>query len=247
MKLSPRMVEMLKFIELVDRPPKTRCGPGLPTHHANKVVHHALVKRGLIAMDKQGYTHLTPTGKQAIRGGRAPRGSNPIPDEDRYCWAVVEHMPPIAGLSPYIVECLSDRPLSVPKGTRIMAKRLSHGAAWRLAKHLNSQWGRGRKKIDVIDVTKRRNPRFLRGGRRGAFFSVRRSNPTLAIMGANPPAAGEEIKATWAFLSYRRPDDPDGKRIVREHEFPDGFIAVPLEDGSILLKHPRGQNLWTRR
>lgn len=103
-----------------------------------------------------------------------------------------------------------------------------------------------RTNLALRQIERRGNPAFLRGGRHGAFFRVRRSNPTLAIMGANPPA-GDDIEATWAQIEYRRPDDPDGRKVVRVHEFEDGFIATPLKDGGILLRHPRGLNLWTRR
>jgi hypothetical protein len=70
-----------------------------------------------------------------------------------------------------------------------------------------------------------------------------RQNPALAII--NPPAP--PIEATWAKIEYQRPDDPEGKRIVRVHEFKEGFVATPLADGGILLRHPGGQQLWTKR
>lgn len=80
---------------------------------------------------------------------------------------------------------------------------------------------------------------------RGFHRNPRRPNPTLAIVGANPP--GGKIRANWGRIEYRRPDDPEGKRVVREHEFPDGFVACGLADGSVLLRHPSGRRLWTRR
>jgi hypothetical protein len=66
----------------------------------------------------------------------------------------------------------------------------------------------------------------------------------LAILGGNPPA--KPILASWAKIEYTRIDDPEGDNIVREHEFPDGFIAKPLADGSVLLRHPQ-HSLWTKR
>lgn len=72
-------------------------------------------------------------------------------------------------------------------------------------------------------------------------------NPSLAILGAANPPAKDAIRATWANLVYSRPDDPEGPRAVREHEFKDGFIATPLKDGRVVLSHPRGKSLWTRR
>lgn len=157
----------------------------------------------------------------------------------RYCHAVIDYG--IDALEKigfrYAVQVLPEpRPVQVPKGVQILVKGMTKPAARALADHLNAQWRRER----------RGNPAVLRRGRVRAFFQGRRKNPTLAVMGANPPAA-EEIEATWAFLQYRRPDDPDGKRIIREHEFEDGFIAIPMEDGSIVLRHPQGLNLWTRR
>lgn len=135
----------------------------------------------------------------------------------------------------YTVQLLEEgRPLEVPPGVHILVKGMTRQGARALADHLNRQH--------------KRNPAFLRKGRRRRFFQVRRKNPTLAVMGANPPdAAGDDIEATWAEINYRRPDDPEGDNIVREHEFPDGFVATPLKDGGVLLRHPRGLNLWTRR
>ncbi len=165
----------------------------------------------------------------------------------RNCYAVIDYGAIIKSLGfRFTVQCLPDRPLQVPPGVQILVRGMTQQGARALADHLNGEVKRGRHVPRQPIV--RLNPAFLRRGARGAFFQVRRSNPTLAVMGANPPrAAGDEIEATWAFLSYRRPDDPDGKRIVREHEFTDGFMVTPLDDGSILLKHPRGSNLWTRR
>lgn len=160
----------------------------------------------------------------------------PKRNPDEYCYAVID-TGLIKGLPRFTVQCLPDRPLQVPSGVQIIAMRMSRRGARALADHLNKE-----------APLRRANAAVLRRGRRHAFFKVRRSNPTLAVMGSNPPsAAGEDIEATWAMISYRRPDDPWGKRIVRDHEFTDGFIATPLQDGSILLRHPQGHNLWTRR
>lgn len=91
------------------------------------------------------------------------------------------------------------------------------------------------------------NRHHLRGNPRSALFR-RRRNPVLAVMGANPPhAAGTPIEASWARIEYQRPDDPEGKKVARVHDFNDGFVATPQADGSILLTHPRGKHLWTRR
>lgn len=79
-----------------------------------------------------------------------------------------------------------------------------------------------------------------------AYRGPMRENPVLAVMGANPPT-GADIRATWANLVYSRPDDPEGPRTIRKHEFPDGFVATPLKDGRVVLSHPNGKSLWTRR
>lgn len=157
----------------------------------------------------------------------------------RNCYAVIDYGAVVPSLGfRYAVQCLPDRPLQVPSGVTILVRSMSRAGARAMADHLNAQAKHGRA----------RNRPSLRGGPRGAFFQVRRSNPLLAVMGGNPPrAAGDDIMATWATIEYRRPDDPDGKRAVRVHEFTDGFVATPLADGSILLRHPRGLNLWTRR
>ncbi len=69
-----------------------------------------------------------------------------------------------------------------------------------------------------------------------------RGNPTLAILGANPRVTDATL-ATWAKIEYIRPDDPDGKDIVRVHEFADGFEIGWLSDGSVQLSHPK-HPLW---
>lgn len=82
---------------------------------------------------------------------------------------------------------------------------------------------------------------------RSKFGRQRRRNPLLATLGANPPRGVRQLNATWARIEYHRPDDPEGKNVMREHEFADGFIAEGLEDGSVLLRpHGRGK-LWTVR
>ena len=73
--------------------------------------------------------------------------------------------------------------------------------------------------------------------------SVRRGNPSLMVLGANPRVEDATI-ATWAKIEYRRPDDPDGKDVIRVHEFKDGFEIGWLDDGSVQLSHPR-HPLWT--
>lgn len=115
------------------------------------------------------------------------------------------------------------------------------GAAYSMARRAGFKVPRH----NVGAISERRLPSLRRGARR-AFFPVRRRNPVLAVMGANPPA-GADIEATWAKIEYCRPDDPEGKRVARVHEFPNGFVATPLDDGSILLRHPQGKTLWTRR
>jgi len=70
---------------------------------------------------------------------------------------------------------------------------------------------------------------------------VRHSNPALAILG-NPRVEDATI-ASWAQIEYVRPDDPDGDKIVRVHEFPDGFEIGWLSDGSVQLSHPK-HPLW---
>jgi len=72
---------------------------------------------------------------------------------------------------------------------------------------------------------------------------VRRGNPALAVLGANPRVEDATL-ATWAKIEYVRPDDPDGKRIIRVHEFKDGFEIGWLSDGSVQLSHPK-HPLWT--
>jgi hypothetical protein len=72
----------------------------------------------------------------------------------------------------------------------------------------------------------------------------RRRNPPMVVLGANP--AGNVLRAKWAKIEYCRPDDPAGKRVARVHDFPDGFVAHGLADGSVLLRHPKGRRLWTR-
>ena len=71
---------------------------------------------------------------------------------------------------------------------------------------------------------------------------VRRRNPALAVLGANPRVDDATI-ATWAKIEYMRPDDPDGKNIVRVHEFKDGFEIGWLSDGTVQLSHPK-HPLW---
>lgn len=111
----------------------------------------------------------------------------------------------------------------------------------------------GGRRFDVVDLdpAERLGRRLrLRGrphlrGRGRRAFSSRRRNPTLAVLGAgNPPRT---LKASWATIEYQRPDDPDGRNVARVHEFKDGFIAEAMEDGSVLLRHPRGEKLWTTR
>lgn len=79
--------------------------------------------------------------------------------------------------------------------------------------------------------------------RYGKRRSVRRGNPALAILGANPRVEDATL-ATWAKIEYMRPDDPDGKNIIRVHEFKDGFEIVWLSDGTVQLAHPK-HPLWT--
>jgi hypothetical protein len=81
----------------------------------------------------------------------------------------------------------------------------------------------------------------LHNGRRGG--SVRRGNPSLMVLGANPRVTDATL-ATWAKIEYTRPDDPDGKDVIRVHEFKDGFEIGWLDDGSVQLSHPR-HPLWT--
>lgn len=78
--------------------------------------------------------------------------------------------------------------------------------------------------------------------RRGNRRTVRRGNPMLAVLGN--PRVVDATMATWAKIEYRRPDDPDGKRVIRVHEFKDGFEIGWLSDGSVQLSHP-GHPLWT--
>lgn len=78
--------------------------------------------------------------------------------------------------------------------------------------------------------------------RRGRM--IRRSNPALAILGN--PRVEDATVATWAQIEYVRPDDPDGSKIVRVHEFPDGFEIGWLSDGSVQLSHPK-HALWTEQ
>ena len=78
--------------------------------------------------------------------------------------------------------------------------------------------------------------------RLGNRRNVRHGNPALAILGANPRVEDATI-ATWAKIEYTRPDDPDGKRIIRVHEFKDGFEIGWLSDGSVQLSHPK-HPLW---
>jgi len=73
--------------------------------------------------------------------------------------------------------------------------------------------------------------------------SVRRGNPSLMVLGANPRVTDATL-ATWAKIEYRRPDDPDGEDVIRVHEFKDGFEIGWLDDGSVQLSHPR-HPLWT--
>lgn len=68
---------------------------------------------------------------------------------------------------------------------------------------------------------------------------VRRGNPLLGVLG-NPR---DVVRAPWGKIEYRRPDDPDGEDIIREHEFTDGFEIHWLKDGSVQLSHPR-HPLW---
>lgn len=192
--------------------------------------------RGMKEARQAGYNADVVRGRSnPNKGHRIARKRGLESDLGKYCYAVIDY-----GVDAreklgfrYGVQCLPERPLNIPAGVEIMAMRMTKDAARALTDHLEA-------------VLRRGNPRFLRRGSRRAFFRVRRRNPMLAVMGGNPPA-GDDIEATWAQIEYRRPDDPEGKRIVRVHEFTDGFVATPNDDGSITLKHPRGQNLWTRR
>ena len=74
------------------------------------------------------------------------------------------------------------------------------------------------------------------------YGRIRRGNPALAVLG-NPRVEDATI-ASWARIEYVRPDDPDGDKIIREHEFPDGFEIGWLSDGSVQLSHPK-HPLWT--
>lgn len=89
-------------------------------------------------------------------------------------------------------------------------------------------------------VDKRVDMRLPNSRRRG---SVRRGNPSLMVLGANPRVTDAAL-ATWAKIEYTRPDDPDGKDVIRVHEFKDGFEIGWLDDGSVQLSHPR-HPLWT--
>ena len=76
-----------------------------------------------------------------------------------------------------------------------------------------------------------------------------RHNPAqLAVLGLNPPPRIDQsvdpIVALWGEFHYVRPDDPEGE-VVRVHEFENGFVAVPLIDGRVLLESRRGERLWT--
>lgn len=76
-----------------------------------------------------------------------------------------------------------------------------------------------------------------------------RHNPAqLAVLGLNPPPRIDQsvdpIVALWGEFHYVRPDDPEGE-VVRVHEFENGFVAVPLVDGRVLLESRRGERLWT--
>jgi len=88
--------------------------------------------------------------------------------------------------------------------------------------------------IERVDI------RLHNGRGRG---SVRRGNPSLMVLGANPRVTDATL-ATWAKIEYTRPDDPDGKDVIRVHEFKDGFEIGWLDDGSVQLSHPR-HPLWT--
>jgi hypothetical protein len=87
---------------------------------------------------------------------------------------------------------------------------------------------------------KRVDMRLPNGRRSGR---IRRGNPALMVLGANPRVADATL-ATWAKIEYRRPDDPDGEDVIRVHEFKDGFEIGWLDDGSVQLSHPR-HPLWT--
>jgi hypothetical protein len=78
--------------------------------------------------------------------------------------------------------------------------------------------------------------------RRGNRRSVHLRNPALAVLAANPRVEDATL-ATWAKIEYRRPDDPDGKNVIRVHEFKDGFEIGWLSDGSVQLSHPK-HPLW---
>jgi len=190
----------------------------------------------------QGHKPYSPTQFPAIK----PTGYTHNP-ASRGRYAIIDYGRVVPSLGfRYAVQSLPDRPLQVPSGVTVVVKNMTQAGARAMADHLNGQAQRGlhmpRQPVTRLDNA------VLRKGKRGAIFQVRRSNPVLAVMGGNPPqAAGDDIVATWANIEYCRPDDPDGKRAVRVHEFPDGFVATPLADGSILLRHPRGLNLWTRR
>lgn len=77
-----------------------------------------------------------------------------------------------------------------------------------------------------------------------------RQNPAmLGVLGLNPPpmidGSVEPIQAMWGEIHYVRPDDPEGKDVVRVHEFKHGFRALPLTDGRVLLESRKDDRLWT--
>lgn len=61
-KLSPTMKEhLITTIPLAGGPgAKVRCRP--PFHHENLRTYEALVRRGLLRVDAEGYTEVTPEG-----------------------------------------------------------------------------------------------------------------------------------------------------------------------------------------
>lgn len=183
--------------------------------------------------------------REAIESGRNDGGALIVEAVNKWGYGTVKRMmgvrrnPREFGPDDYILDGEIVTPLSETQELAFvitilhdaLRRNLSGGARYDVTK--------------AIEVLSRLKEQALRGLHRNP--ARRRQNPPLVLMGVNPPDKAKVIRANWGRIEYCRPDDPEGKNVARVHDFPDGFIAHGLADGTVLLRHPKGRRLWTRR
>lgn len=147
------------------------------------------------------------------RGLKVPRKPNYVPEE-----GPIEHLKNAAAIIQANLE-LGDKDALVADDAKAVLARIRTALRQLEDQRVN------------IDLSRQGNRR-----------SVHRENPALAVLGANP-RVDDATLATWAKIEYMRPDDPDGKNVIRVHEFKDGFEIGWLSDGTVQLSHPK-HPLW---